>query len=62
MYCTIDYSEPRRMMRDSDGVSCQAGVLPSIIQSYVPQSQNLHVFICRVQTCSLEKREKCDKK
>lgn len=46
------------MMRDADGVSCQAGVLPRIIRSNVLQSQNLHVLICCVHTCSLDKERR----
>lgn len=55
---TIHHSEPRRVVRVSDGVSCQASVLPGVVQTYVPESQNLHVFVRGVHICGLGKRKK----
>lgn len=50
---TVHYGEPRRVVRDADGVPRQAGVLPRVIGSDVLQSENLHVLVRRVHTCSL---------
>lgn len=46
------------MVGDADGVPRQAGVLPRVVGSDVFQSENLHVLVSRVHTCSLYSEDK----
>lgn len=50
---TVHHGEPRRVVRDADGVPRQAGVLPRVVGGDVLQSQDLHVLVRGVHTCSL---------
>lgn len=55
---TVHDGEPRRVVGDADGVPRQAGVLPRVVGSDVFQSENLHVLVSRVHTCSLYSEDK----